>query len=73
MLTKPFDQLAKNWEQWFEIRQIRNEISHDYPVISEEGINSLNRIIESLAVLKNAHARCMTYLGSRNNSIPFNR
>lgn len=43
--------IAENWEQWFELRQIRNEISHDYPVISEEAVESLNKIIQSLDYL----------------------
>ena len=57
--------IAEDWEQWFELRQIRNEISHDYPVLSEEAVNSLNRIISSLPYLENAHTKCLRYISSR--------
>jgi hypothetical protein len=60
--------IAENWEQWFELRQLRNEISHDYPVISEEAINSLNKIILSLSYLEETHLKCTSYLNSRNQS-----
>ena len=58
--------IAENWEQWFELRQMRNEISHEYPVISDEGVSSLNRIILSLNYLENAYSKCISYLDSRN-------
>jgi uncharacterized protein with HEPN domain len=58
--------IAENWEYWVELRQLRNEISHDYPVISEEAIKSLNKIIESLSYLEDTHSKCIAYLKSRN-------
>lgn len=58
--------IAQDWEQWFELRQIRNEISHDYPVISVEAVTALNRIILSLGYLKDIHLKCIDYLSSRN-------
>ena len=87
--------IAEDWEQWFELRQMRNEISHEslknesspndikiyegsmwplknklysheYPVISDEGVSSLNKIILSLDYLQNAYSKCMAYLDSRN-------
>lgn len=58
--------IAENWEQWFELRQMRNEISHEYPVISDEGVSSLNKIILSLDYLENAYSKCISYLDSRN-------
>lgn len=58
--------IADNWEQWFELRQMRNEISHEYPVISDEGVSSLNKIILSLDYLENAYSKCISYLDSRN-------
>lgn len=58
--------IAENWEQWFELRQMRNEISHEYPVISDEGVSSLNKIILSLDYLENAYSKCISYLNSRN-------
>jgi len=60
--------IAENWEQWFELRQMRNEISHDYPVISEEGVGSLNKIILSLDYLENTYFKCISYLNSRNKT-----
>jgi uncharacterized protein with HEPN domain len=58
--------IAENWEQWFELRQIRNEISHDYPVIIDEVINSLNKIITGLSYLEETYFRCISYLNSKN-------
>jgi uncharacterized protein with HEPN domain len=58
--------IAEDWEQWFELRQMRNEISHEYPVISDEGVSSLNKIILSLDYLQNAYSKCIAYLDSRN-------
>jgi len=63
--------IAENWEEWFELRQMRNEISHDYPVISEEGVSSLNKIVLSLDYLENSFLKCMAYLKSRNQTIDF--
>lgn len=57
--------IAENWEQWFELRQLRNEISHDYPVISEEAVKSLNRIVLSLSYLEETYSKCISYLSSR--------
>lgn len=61
--------IAESWEQWFELRQMRNEISHEYPVISDEGVSSLNKIILSLDYLENAYSRCISYLDSRNYNV----
>lgn len=58
--------IAEDWEQWFELRQIRNEISHDYPAISEEAVIALNKIILSLDYLENTQLKCISYLNSRN-------
>jgi hypothetical protein len=57
--------IAVNWEQWFELRQLRNEISHDYPVISDEAVKSLNKIVLSLSYLEETHKKCISYLNSR--------
>ena len=57
--------IARDWEKWFELRQIRNEISHDYPVLYEEAVNALNRIVLSLEYLEHTHAYCISYFNSK--------
>ena len=60
--------IAGDWEHWFELRQMRNEISHEYPVISDEGVSSLNQIILSLGYLNETFSKCIFYINSRKNS-----
>lgn len=57
--------LATNWEFWFELRQLRNEISHDYPGISDEAIQSLNKIIQGLPYLEEIYSKCISFLKDR--------
>ena len=56
---------AEDWDRWFEVRQIRNDIAHDYPVISTEAVQSLNAIIENYSFLVDAHTRCISFLSKK--------
>jgi len=60
--------IADDWEHWFELRQMRNEISHEYPVISDEGVRSLNQIILSLGFLNETFSKCLLYINTRKKS-----
>ena len=57
--------IAEDWEKWFGLRQIRNEISHEYPVISDEAVESLNKIFDSLDYLETIFSKCISFLNSR--------
>lgn len=48
-------------EQWNEIRQIRNRMTHEYPDAPELNADNVNRVVDSLSNLKNTLAQSETY------------
>jgi hypothetical protein len=52
-------------ELWLEIRETRNDISHEYPAISEEAIASLNTIFKLKPTLEQVFQNCLEYLKSQ--------
>ncbi len=53
-------------ERWRELRQIRNDVSHDYPIIIEETIESLNKILGKETELEIYFTSVFDYLKERN-------
>lgn len=48
--------------KWKEIRSLRNEISHEYPLINEEAVLSLNQLFYTLPYLKEVYKNCLLFL-----------
>lgn len=48
--------------EWLEMREIRNDVSHEYPVISEEAINALNSIFQLRDKIEKIYHSCLQYL-----------
>ena len=55
--------------EWIQMREIRNDVSHEYPVISDEAIVALNNIYQLKVRLEMVFESCLQYL---NLSIGFN-
>jgi hypothetical protein len=62
ILDKPFRDILHNLERlkiidssdtWLALRELRNDLTHDYPMMVEETIDKLNHLITQLPVLEN--------------------
>ncbi|MCD8270513.1 MAG: TM1812 family CRISPR-associated protein [Parabacteroides sp.] len=49
--------LIDNAEEWGYIRELRNEIAHDYPLLENDVVSVLNELISKLSVLKGIYKR----------------
>ena len=47
---------------WIQMREIRNDVSHEYPVISDEAIVALNSIYHLKEKLEMVFESCLQYL-----------
>ena len=54
--------LVKQKEDWLMLRKVRNDVSHDYPVLSAETTAALNMLIELKSLLENILKRCVDFL-----------
>jgi hypothetical protein len=52
---------------WIFLRKLRNEVSHEYPVIDKESTEALNNLLESSDKLKIIFNNCLIFL--KNNRI----
>jgi len=52
--------------EWLELREIRNEVSHEYPITDEDSIKSLNKLFEKRCSLENIFQSCLTHIESKN-------
>ena len=62
ILDKPFRDILNRLEQlkiidssdtWLALRELRNDLAHEYPVMPEETIDKLNHLFAQLPVLEN--------------------
>jgi len=44
-------------ESWVYIRELRNTVSHDYPLGTKEVVDSLNELIRQVETIKNIYSR----------------
>lgn len=44
-------------EEWSYIRELRNEIAHDYPLLENEAVSVLNELISKVPVLTEIYTR----------------
>ena len=49
--------LINSAEEWVYIRELRNEIAHDYPLFENDVINVLNELISKVPVLENIYVK----------------
>ena len=50
---------------WLYLRKLRNEVSHDYPLLDEEAIVALNSLFGSKEKLSDAYKGCIEFLKRR--------
>jgi len=57
--------IIENADDWDRLREIRNNITHDYPADIEERIDNVNLALEGYVVLKKIFVRIKDYCISR--------
>ncbi len=55
--------LIESADSWIEVREIRNEIAHQYDDVPDLAVASLNRIFEARLVLFEVYDRLKVYYG----------
>ena len=48
--------------EWLYLRKLRNEVSHEYPMVDEEAVVALDSLFNSKEKLKLFHKSCIDYL-----------
>ncbi len=51
--------------EWLYLRKLRNEVSHEYPLVDEEAVVALNSLFNSKAKLSVFFKSCVEYLKNR--------
>jgi len=51
--------------EWLYLRKLRNEESHEYPLVDEEAVAALNNLINSREKLAEYYKSCIDYLEKR--------
>ena len=49
--------LIDDVESWVYIRELRNTVSHNYPLSTKEVVDSLNELIRQVETIKNIYSR----------------
>ena len=49
--------LIDDVESWVYIRELRNTVSHNYPLGTKEVVDSLNELIRQVETIKNIYSR----------------
>ena len=57
--------LVNKKDDWMELRKIRNDVSHDYPVLSSETTAALNMLIALKVTLEGILKNCVVFLTSQ--------
>ena len=60
-------QLLDDHKQWFQLRETRNTVTHEYPFISDEVIEGLNALSEDAIVISDIWNSLKTYCRERFN------
>ncbi len=47
---------------WLYLRKLRNEVSHEYPMVDEEAVVALNSLFNSKKELTEFYRLCINYL-----------
>lgn len=59
--------IIESYEKWFKLREIRNDVSHEYPVADEEAIIALNQLFNNKNQLEIVLGSCISFLKSKNH------
>lgn len=51
--------------EWIYLRKLRNEVSHEYPLVDEEAVVALNSLFNSKGKLTDFYKSCVEYLRKR--------
>ncbi len=51
--------------EWLYLRKLRNEVSHEYPLVDEEAVVALNSLFNSKEKLTEFYKSCIDYLEKR--------
>lgn len=58
-------EVIKDKEEWIYLRKLRNEVSHEYPLLDDEAVASLNNLFRSKDKLMDIYHSCLNYLHKR--------
>ena len=58
-------ELIPDHQQWIMMREVRNQLSHEYPSETEEIIDGLNSLCENVTTISNIFTDLKTYLSRR--------
>lgn len=53
-------------DEWLKLRKLRNEVSHEYPVIDNEAVSALNSLFENKKRITVIFNSCINFLRERN-------
>ncbi|MDA3890535.1 MAG: hypothetical protein PF517_02600 [Salinivirgaceae bacterium] len=60
-------EIIEDSDTWLKLREIRNEVSHEYPIMLEEAIESLNLILSMKNELLSFFVNCVKYLKAKDS------
>ncbi len=55
------EQIIDSLENWIELREVRNELEHDYPEDLQEALNNLKFCIESFAKIESYYFNTLNF------------
>ena len=58
--------IISNSADWLFLRKLRNEVSHEYPIIDDDSVVALNSLLDAGSKLKEIYFSCIGYLKKRN-------
>ncbi len=58
--------VLNNKNEWIYLRKLRNEVSHEYPLLDDDALSALNKLFETHSSLANVYQRCLDFLLSNN-------
>lgn len=55
------EEIIDSLENWIELREVRNELEHDYPEALEEALEDLKFCIDSLEIIENYYNNACSF------------
>jgi uncharacterized protein YutE (UPF0331/DUF86 family) len=56
--------VLNNKNEWIYLRKLRNEVSHEYPLLDEDALTALNKLLEAHTTLAKVYSGCLDFLKS---------
>ncbi len=63
------EQIIDSLENWIELREVRNELEHDYPEELQEALNNLKFCIESFDTIESYYINALNFSKKTINEI----